>query len=569
MAIIKHIASKNSNYKTALEYLMFKHDEFFQQPILDERGNLQLRDEYYLEGLNCEPLSFAAECDQINRSFCNNYSDREIKSHHYIISFDPEDSISAGLTGEMAQRLGIEFAQKYFAGHQTLICTHTDGHNQSGNIHVHIVLNSVRKLDIEETDFTERPCDSRAGYKHHVTDKLLNHMKQYLMDMCEREHLHQVDLLSPSAEHITDSEYWKNRREQKRMDQLEDMVHGNSRAGADDRINSTFQTQKQFLRDAIREVASYAQTVEEFGSELEKNYGIKFKVSRGRYSYLHPDRSKYMTGRALGNDYTEEFLRPLFQGNREADRTKEDTLKYMSAAAEGRKGSIPQRTQRRNNQPDYDPSYNYIADPHAALVFYTRLRLVVDLQTCVKAQQSRAYASKVKLSNLQEMARTICFVQEHGYNDRADIAAEYERIGHAMSKLEDGIHKSDDRIRDLNEQIHYAGQLYVNRNAVITKQKEAIHNGVSIQQCKQEVTEEQLLWDEARQYFTDRCLPIPHLSDLKAERDRLIKLKSAQQKAYNNFKTLSRELDIVSANVEAILNYDRSKAYKREPVQNR
>lgn len=566
MAIIKHIASKNSNYKTALEYLIFKHDEFTQQPILDERGNLQLRDEYYLEGLNCKPLTFAAECDQVNKSFCKNYSDREIKSHHYIISFDPEDCISAGLTGEMAQQLGMEFAKKYFAGHQALICTHTDGHNQSGNIHVHIVLNSVRKLDIEETDYTERPCDSRAGYKHHVTDKLLSHMKQYLMDMCEREHLHQVDLLSPSAEHITDSEYWKNRREQKRMDQLEDMVHGNGRAEADGRINSTFQTQKQLLRDAIREVASYAHTEEEFRSELEKNYGIKFKVSRGRYGYLHPDRSKYMTGRTLGNEYTEEFLRPLFEGNREAGRTKEDALKYMAATTEARKTSTPQR---RKNQSDYDPSYDYTADPHAALVFYTRLRLVVDLQTCVKAQQSRAYARKVKLSNLQEMAKTICFVQEHGYNDRADIAVEHERINDAMSKLEIGIQKSDERIRDLNEQIHYTGQLYVNKNAVITKRREAIHNGISMRQFTQGIAEEQRLWDEAQQYFSDRGFSVPHLSDLKADRDRLIKLKSAQQKAYNNFKDLGRELNTVATNIDTILSYNSSRSHNREIAPDR
>ena len=566
MAIIKHIASKNSNYRTALEYLMFKHDEFSQQPILDDLGNMQLRDEYYLEGLNCEPLTFAAECDRINKSFCKNYSEKEIKSHHYIISFDPEDSISAGLTGEMAQRLGMEFAKKYVAGHQALICTHTDGHNQSGNIHVHIVLNSVRKMDIEETDFTERPCDSRAGYKHHVTDKLLTHMKQYLMGMCEREHLHQVDLLSPSADRVTDNEYWKNRREQRRIDQLENMVHGNDRSGADDHICSTFQAQKQFIRDAVKEVSAYAHSLEEFGSELEKHYGIKIKVSRGRYSYLHPDRSKYMTGSTLGNDYTEEFLLPLFVGNLEAGRSRDDSLKHVTSTREAHKSLMPQR---RKNQPDYDPSYDYTADPHAALVFYTKLRLVVDLRTCVKAQQSRAYARKVKLSNLQEMARTICFVQEHGYNDCADIAAEYERIDHAMSKLEDEIQKSDGRIRDLNEQIHYTGQLYVNRNAVVTKRKEAINNGTSIRQLRQSVHKEQQLWDEAQQYFTDRGLSVPNLSDLKAERDRLIKLKSAQQKAYNNFKVISRELDTVNANVDAILKYNRSHNHKRETAQDR
>ena len=563
MAIIKHIANKNSNYRTALEYLMFKHDEFTQKPILDEQGNMQLRDEYYLEGINCEPLTFAAECVQVNQSFCKNYSEREIKSHHYIISFDPEDSLVAGLTGEMAQKLGMEFAQKYFAGHQALVCTHTDGHNGSGNMHVHIILNSVRKLAIEETDFTERPCDNRAGYKHHVTDKLLNHMKQYLMDMCEREHLHQVDLLSSSADRITDSEYWKSHREQKRRDQLETMISSDGIVTADN-AGSTFQTHKQFLRDAIREVSSYAGSPEEFGNDLERFYGIKVKISRGRYSYLHPDRCKYMTGRTLGNDYTEDYLLPLFTGNHEAGRTREDALK--ASVLKRQQTSAPRF---KRNQSDYDPSYDYISDPHAALNFHTRLRLVVDLQACVKAQQSRAYAHKVKLSNLQEMARTICFVQEHGYNDQSDISAAHDRIDLAMSKVKTGIQTSDDRIRDINEQIHYAGQLYVNRNIVVTKRKEAIQSGIGIRQFRQDVQKEQQLWDEARQYFADRGSPVPHLSDLKAERDRLIKLKSAQQKAYNNFKSARRELDTISLNVDAILNYDRTQDHKRETAQNR
>lgn len=563
MAIIKHIANKNSNYRTALEYLMFKHDEFTQKPLLDDQGHMQLRDEYYLEGINCEPLTFAAECDQVNRSFCKNYSDREIKSHHYIISFDPEDSLVAGLTGEMAQKLGMEFAQKYFTGHQALVCTHTDGHNGSGNMHVHVILNSVRKLDIEETDFTERPCDSRAGYKHHVTDKLLNHMKQYLMDMCDREHLHQVDLLSSSADRITDSEYWKSHREQKRRDQLETMISSDGIVTADN-AGSTFQTHKQFLRDAIREVSSYAGSPEEFGSDLENFYGIKVKISRGRYSYLHPDRSKYMTGRTLGNDYTEDYLLPLFTGNHEAGRTRVDALK--ASVLKRQQTSAPRF---KRNQSNYDPSYDYISDPHAALNFRTRLRLVVDLQACVKAQQSRAYARKVKLSNLQEMARTICFVQEHGYNDRSDISAAHDRIDLAMSKIEMGIQTSDDRIRDINEQIHYAGQLYVNRNTVVTKRKEAIQNGISIKQFKQDVQNEQQLWDEAQQYFADKNLTVPHLSDLKAERDRLIKLKTAQQRAYNNFIGARRELDTISINVDAILKYDRSQDHKRETAQDR
>jgi len=92
--------------------------------------------------------------------------------------------------------------QKNFPGHQALVCTHTDGNNESGNIHVHIVINSLRKYDVERQTFMERPCDARAGYKHHLTPTYLIYLKRSLMDICHREHLHQVDLLSPAEKKI-------------------------------------------------------------------------------------------------------------------------------------------------------------------------------------------------------------------------------------------------------------------------------------------------------------------------------------------------------------------------------
>ncbi|WP_157579728.1 relaxase/mobilization nuclease domain-containing protein, partial [Roseburia intestinalis] len=68
----------------------------------------------------------------------------DVKSHHYIISFDPRDGTDNGLTVDKAQSLGEEFCNEHFPGHQAIVCTHPDGHNHSGNIHVHIVINSLR-----------------------------------------------------------------------------------------------------------------------------------------------------------------------------------------------------------------------------------------------------------------------------------------------------------------------------------------------------------------------------------------------------------------------------------------
>ena len=115
-AILKHIASKSSNYGAALEYLIFKHDELRKTPILDQNGNRIMRDEFYLDGLNCEPYSFDAACQQLNREYQKNKNKNEVKSHHYIISFDPRDSTENCLTGETGAGAWIGIRKSQLSG---------------------------------------------------------------------------------------------------------------------------------------------------------------------------------------------------------------------------------------------------------------------------------------------------------------------------------------------------------------------------------------------------------------------------------------------------------------------
>ena len=319
MAILKHIASKSSNYGAALEYLIFKHDELRKTPILDQNGNRIMRDEFYLDGLNCEPYSFDAACQQLNREYQKNKNKNEIKSHHYIISFDPRDSTENCLTGKRAQELGLEYAKANFPGHQALVCTHMDGHNGSGNIHVHIVINSLRKLDVPQQPFMERPIDCKAGYKHHVTNEYLKHLQKSLMDLCRREFLHQVDLLSPSRTGVTEAEYWAQRRldEKKQKIETEGFTPNPTK----------FQTQKQLIRDAVAAAREKAISYEDFQDILQDEYNIFVKTQRGRYSYLPPERNKFILERSLGESCKRECLEGFFVQNAEKNlRYKEDPI---------------------------------------------------------------------------------------------------------------------------------------------------------------------------------------------------------------------------------------------------
>lgn len=147
---------------------------------MDEDGYIVLREKYLIEGIECEPSTFARECNKANKKFGKNRKKEDVKSHHYIISFDPKDR-ELGLTMEQAQKMGMEFAKQHFLGHQTIVCTHDEGHNESGNIHVHIVINSLRIRDTEELPYQQRLCDSKAGYKHHCSNSYLNYLQNQVM----------------------------------------------------------------------------------------------------------------------------------------------------------------------------------------------------------------------------------------------------------------------------------------------------------------------------------------------------------------------------------------------------
>ena len=135
-----------------------------------------------------------------------------MKTHHYIISFDPKDAVENGLTMERAQALGLQFCKDNFPGHPAIVCTHPDGHNHSGNIHVHIVIGSIRTREVERKPYMQKPRDWLEGMKHSSTAQTMRHLRVEVMELCEGAGLYQIDLLNGSKERVSEAEYWAQLR---------------------------------------------------------------------------------------------------------------------------------------------------------------------------------------------------------------------------------------------------------------------------------------------------------------------------------------------------------------------
>ena len=533
MAVIKHIASKNADYGESERYLIFQHNEYTQKPILDDEGHMILREEYYLDGLNCDPFTFASECQELNSYYHKNKNFNEIKSHHYIISFDPKDREECGLTGERAQQLGLTFAKKNFPGHQALVCTHTDGHNESGNIHVHIVINSLRKYDVPQEPYMEFDCESKAGYKHHLSTAYLAHLKQDVMDMCQKEGLHQVDLLSPAERKITEKEYWAQRRGQEKLDKLNQKMLEDGITPKETR----YQTEKQFLRDAIDDAASTAKSPEEFAQILDKKYHIIFKISRNRYSYLHPGRKKYITGRNLGTRYEEDFLLQTF---------KENAKSLSDRKMKTEEPQVPNTV--KDLQTALSPDASDIPVPF--IFIKSDLRLVIDLQTCIKAQQSEAYAQKVKLSNLKQMAQTVAYIQEHGYNSLEDFHTALDQASDQTSAARKSLKDTEQQLKDVNEQIHFTGQ-YLAYKDLYAQYRKSHNRNKFYEEHKAELS----LYETALRVLKEKSngQKLPSMKSLYQEKDRLTELREVQRADFYNHRDQERELRTVDANIDMIL----------------
>ena len=200
-------------------------------------------------------------------------------------------------------------------------------------------------------------------------------------------------------------------------------------------------------------------------------------------------------------------------------------------------------------QKDYDPSYDYHADPVAILYVRSNLRLVVDLQNNIKAQQNAAYARKVKLFNLKEMARTVVYVQEHGYDTREELLQYQKGVSEKEMGVSTSLAQASDKLKKTNEQIHYTGQYYASKavHAEFLKSRNKKH-------FREAHRTELDQYNEAVRYFKENGDgTIPSMKSLKSEKQQLEASIETQKKMLAAIRQEQKELQTAASNIDAIL----------------
>ena len=268
IAILKHISVHNSNYSAAVLYFMYQHDNH-ARPIYDEAGLMIERENLLIDGINTTPYEYSYDCKDISRKYGKNRTKDEVKSHHWIISFDPKDVTERALTVEKAHQLGMEFAAKHFGGFPCIVATHQDGNNGSGNIHCHIAHCSVRCKDVPQPPYSNLERDSKAGFKLHVTKQCLHYLKEQTMLLCLQNGLTQIELNKPGQKNITDREYWAGKRGQERQEKVAESLSSEALPKP-----TIFQTELEKLRTAVESARDLSTSVEQFQTIMREKYHV-------------------------------------------------------------------------------------------------------------------------------------------------------------------------------------------------------------------------------------------------------------------------------------------------------
>lgn len=441
------------------------------------------------------------------------------------------------MTVDRAQELGEKFCAEHFPGHQALVCTHPDGHNHSGNIHVHIVINSLRIYEVPLLPYMDRPADTREGCKHRCTNAAMEYFKSEVMEMCHREGLYQIDLLSGSKERITEREYWAAKKGQLALDK-ENAVR---EAAGQPTKPTKFETDKAKLRRTIRQALSQAGSFDEFSSLLLRE-GVTVKESRGRLSYLTPDRTKPITARKLGDDFDKAAVLVLLTQNahRAAEQSKA-ILEYPAAVKKLSQGEKTTKTTPADNT----------------------LQRMVDREAKRAEGKGVGYDRWAAKHNLKQMAATVTAYQQYGFSSPDELDAAISAANTATQESLAGLKGLEAAIREKKE---------LQRNLLGYIGTKPARDGLKAQKSekarrayREQHESDFIIADTAARYFREHGITkLPASKALQREIEQLTVQKNAGYNDYREKRQRAQELQTVRRNIDQILRGAPSQQKKRE-----
>ena len=257
---------------------------------------------------------------------------------------------------------------------------------------------------------------------------------------------------------------------------------------------------KAQLKVAVDINISRAKEFDEFLRLMEQS-GYKVKRQNKNISFCTDGRERYMRSKTLGDDYTVEAIKERIAGRA-----------------------------RKITAPKTDRSIN----------------LIIDIQNCIKAQESKGYEHWAKINNLKQAAKTLNFLTENNITTYEDLEKSAERTHKNFDSI-------SEKIKSVEKQINTTALLiknvetYSRLKPVMEKYKKAKNK----EQFKEKYRAEITLFEAAFKELKNA--DYPPVKELRQSYSELTEEKKKLYEEYKKCKSKATEIDIVKSNVETLL----------------
>ena len=232
-----------------------------------------------------------------------------------------------------------------------------------------------------------------------------------------------------------------------------------------------------------------------------------YEIKRGKYiSFRAPGQERFTRAKTLGEAYTEE------------------------AIAERIKGKVILKTPKPER---------------------SGVSLLIDIENCIKAQQSAGYERWAKIENLKRAARTMVFLDKNGIARYADLEQKITELQDVNEQTAATLKDTEHRLSDLALLIKHT-ETYKELKPLYTEYKKSRDKEKYLRGHEREI----ILFEAAARELktagiTDK---LPNLSKLREEYARLSDEKDRLYTEYGSLKKRMREYDAVKQNIDSILS---------------
>lgn len=261
---------------------------------------------------------------------------------------------------------------------------------------------------------------------------------------------------------------------------------------------------KAKLKAAIDRLIPLSENIDDLLHRLEAE---GYEIKRGKYiSFRAPGQERFTRTKTLGEAYTEESI------------------------AERIKGKVILKTPKPER---------------------SGVSLMIDIENCIKAQQSAGYERWAKIENLKRAARTMAFLDQNGIEKYADLERKIAELQDSGEKTTAALKDAERRLSDMALLIKNM-ETYRAFKPLYEEYKKSRDKEKYLRGHEREI----ILFEAAAKALKAAGVTgkLPDMAKLKEDYARLVVEKDKLYSDYGKLKKRLREYDAARQNVDSILS---------------